>query len=204
MKLGNSGGNNMGKKYLKRNNLDHERLTAQDYARLDDFNTWYTDNIDQLESELKDKESFDEDILNDTYSRICESILFSKLDIINYKGYFCRSFFTNYIQNKIKESRYISKELFPIPDIIEDSNDEELVKQRYELVEEALLYIEAVMNKNDAHVFRLYITHQPEMTYMMLAKILGMKVYVIQGIVSKAKKLIRNNKELNKKRVEIY
>lgn len=203
MKLGNSGGNNTGKTYLKRDSLDYNKLTGEDYARLDDFNTWYTDNIDQLEYELKEKNSFDEDIANDTYTSICESILFAKLEIEDYKSYFSRAYFTNCIQTKIKERRYILPEDQALTVQIHKShNDWSNDDDKKELIDEILAFVKDQHKESDYQIFYQYMMMENR-NYKNLSAITGVKYHIIQRTIRNIKINIQSNIDLISKRKQI-
>jgi len=203
MKLGNSGGNNTGKKYLKRDSLNYDKLTGEDYARLDNFNTWYTDNIALLESEFREKNSYDEDIINDTYATICESILFSRLEIEDYKSYFSRAYFTNNIQSKIKERRYLASEQQQLESSLNHvlanwENDTE----KQALIDEIIEFVKKNHKPAHSDLFIQYISLEKR-NYEILSLQTGIKAHIIQRIISNIKVNIRANIKLTNKRKQI-
>lgn len=103
MRMGNSGGKNKGKKYLKI--TGNETITIENKLKADVFVAWFGENYQSLKKELIQKETLDEDILTDTYLRIHDKILYGGLIIENYKAYFHRAFFTNYMQNVINQQK---------------------------------------------------------------------------------------------------
>lgn len=106
MVLGNSNGNNKGKKYLRKNEIDIVFA-----SRADHFNEWFSINYNMLMQSLIDVDIFDEDIFHETYKNVYEKILFSDIQGNNYRDYLMRAYYTNLILRKSKESRFC--ELLP-------------------------------------------------------------------------------------------
>lgn len=103
MKLGNSGGKNKGKKYLKLKG--NEIITEENQLKADVFSEWFGRNYQQLKKELIYKNTLNEDTLNDTFLRIYDKIAFGGLVVNDYKSYFHRSFYTNFMQSVINEQK---------------------------------------------------------------------------------------------------
>jgi hypothetical protein len=105
MRLGNSGGKNKGKKYLKI--TGNELITPENRTKAERFTHWFGQSYILLQRELIRKGTQDEDMMNETFLRIYDKILFGGLEIADYKAYFHRAFFTNYMQNKMKNNKII-------------------------------------------------------------------------------------------------
>jgi hypothetical protein len=139
MILGNSYGKNKGKKYLRKNEID---VVFADSAEL--FNTWFSQNYDSLVSLIKEKYIYNEDVFHETYKNIHDVILFSNVNIRDYKPYILRSYYTNLILNKSKNNRYC--ELLPNTDgdNIDNEYYAELEDQQRKLESDIMNYIYAI------------------------------------------------------------
>lgn len=201
MKLGNSGGNNTGKKYLTRSNISEKRLRASDYERLDDFNTWYVDNFDELKNFLISKNTYDDDVFNDTYVRICEILLYTDSEILSYKSYFHRSYYTNYIQSRTKETRYQSLNGSRTEYELADTSDQELerIEIQLRLYDDTLDYIKNNFSELHYAVFVSYISLEKK-NYQTVACEMGIPCHKVQRIVSTIKTSIRQNEKLIRQR----
>lgn len=201
MKLGNSGGNNKGKKYLDRNNLDYSRLTAKDYIRLDDFNTWYTDNIDEIEQSLKDKGCFIPDVVNDTYVKICEKILFDDPIIKDYKSYFCRAEYTNRVQYHIQQSRYtLPEEQMLSVHIHTVQNNWDNNENNQELLNKIFQFVQDNHSDRDYYLFFRYMNLE-DRNYNNLSELTGLKTHILQRVIHNIKRNIILNKENISKKI---
>jgi len=170
---------------------------------VDNFNTWYTDNIELLESELREKNSYDEDVINDTYATICESILFSKLEIENYKSYFSRAYLTNNIQTKIKEKRYQVSEQHQLENSLNHVlADWENDTEKQALIDEIIEFVKKNHKEEHSELFKQYITLEKR-SYEVLSQQTGINPRLIQRIISNIKTSVRANIELTRKRKEI-
>jgi len=109
MKFGNSGANNKGKKYIKIK--PGAIATPENQVKADKFKDWFGKTYTRLQTELINKDTYNEDILNDTFLRIYDKIRFGGLEIANYKAYFHRDFFTNFMQDTINHSQGITTSL---------------------------------------------------------------------------------------------
>jgi len=193
MKLGNSNGNNRGKKYLRRKDYNTLNISSTSYYQLDRFNNWFTDSFDELKRVLIYKECYDEDILNETYTKICESILYKSLEIKDYKSYFHRSYFTNYVNNKVQNNRYTTLGTYDILDTrINNANERE--RDIVILEEEIFKYVYDKYTKKEFEIFKMYVSLKPAINYYTLSDIINVQTHVIQRIISKILNDIRNNK----------
>ena len=80
MKLGNSGGNNKGKKYLVIKG--NEPITEENQIKGDAFNDWFARKYGSLRKNIKSKDTtYDDEIFHETYLRIINKILLGGLEI---------------------------------------------------------------------------------------------------------------------------
>jgi hypothetical protein len=198
MILGNSRGNNRGKKYLKKDKVDD---VYADSAEL--FNTWFSENYNSLVSSIKDRYIYDEDVFHETYKNIYEKILFLSFDGDGFLPYFLRSYYTNRILNECKESLYC--ELLPNADK-EDIDPEyysDMEENQKKLETDILNYIYLNYNIREFELFKMYTGLKPAVNYSTLAGITGISRHKIQRVISKIKKDIRSNKDFSKRRRDI-
>lgn len=227
MRLGNSLGNNKGKKYLRKDEIDIVFATKADH-----FNEWFDKNYNSLVSFMQSKGFYDEDVFHETYQNIYEKILFSGIEGNDYKPYIMRAYYTNFINAKSKEGRYC--ELRPNMDRDETEAEEmlyndprrrcqfnnalieyslnslrdrdyftEIEIKRRKLESDIMDYIYSSYNIRDFELFKMYISLKPAVNYATLAQITKLKAHNIQRTISKIKKDIRENKEFANRRKEI-
>lgn len=84
MKLGNSNGNNTGKKYFIRGRDDRDEPQPAHRKKADEFNGWFTENHQSLANFLIGKYAYNEDVFYTTYMRISEKILYSGMIVKDY------------------------------------------------------------------------------------------------------------------------
>lgn len=202
MILGNSFGKNKGKKYFIRGKHDKNPDTL--YAeKAEKFNTWFSQNYSKLVQALKDKYIFDDDTVNDTYIRVYENILFCGIKIECYKSYFFRSYYTNYVNDSIKNNRYTQL----LPNFDRSDTDTEyfvdLEAKQKKLESDIFGYIYSNYDIRDFELFKMYITLKPAVNYLSLSNITGLKAHNIQRTISKIKKDIRRNREFDKRCREV-
>lgn len=195
MKLGNSNGNNTGKKYFMRRRADQKEPTIENREKAMEFNKWFEKNHQQEANFLISKCNYDEDVFNTTYLRISEKILYTGANIQDYKSYFHRSYYTNYIQDKVKENRY-----GPLPtyDCYEahHSNPYETERNQMKLENDVFDYVYFNYTLREFELFKMYISLKPAINYHTLSDITHVPAHQIQRIVSKILVDIRGNKKL--------
>jgi len=198
MVLGNSNGNNKGKKYLRKNEIDIVFAN-----RANHFNEWVSENYNTLVEALIDVDIFDRDIFHETYKNVYEKIFFSDIQGNNYRDYLMRAYYTNLILYKSKENRYC--ELLPNTDKedIDSNYFSDLEDKRKDLETDIMSYIYSNYDIRDFELFKMYMSLKPAVNYSTLARITGLKSHNIQRIISKIKKDIRENKEFAKRRKEL-
>lgn len=202
MKLGNNNGNNRGKKYFLRKNYANIQPTNENRNKADVFGEWFTDNINALTNFLKMKLCYDEDVFATTFMRMYEKILFTSMDVKDYKAYFHRSYYTNYIQNRIHEKRYGDPLLYD--NRIDSTRDaKELEYLQMMLENDVFNYVYEHYALHEFEVFKMYVSLKPAINYQTLATITNIKAYTIQRIISKIMQDIRKNKKFVERYSEI-
>lgn len=194
MKLGNTGGKNKGKKYLKI--TGNEEITAENQAKANRFKEWFGNNYKRLQVELVAKRTYNEDILNDTFLRIHEKILYGGIDIVDYKSYFHRAFFTNYVQDSMKATKIehmIVSDEYAI-DTLDETLDEIAEQQRkLQLYKDVLQFVQNQFNEADYSLFRTYVK-LGNRKYEVVADATNTPYEDTMNTISKIKKRIRQNK----------
>ncbi|MBB4037015.1 hypothetical protein GGR21_002929 [Dysgonomonas hofstadii] len=195
MKLGNSKGNNTGKKYHIRKRDEQKEPKPANQKRAEEFNKWFAENYQLLINFLISKNSYDEDVFNATYIRMSEKLLFTGEKIDDYRAYFHRSYYTNYILDKTRESRYV-----PLPSYTNleahHSNPYEREWMQTKLELDIFDYVYDRYELREFELFKMYISLKPAINYHTLAQITHVQVHNIQRIVSRILSDIRSNKEL--------
>lgn len=200
MRLGNSQGNNRGKKYIIRGKHDGKSL-EKSRTQANKFSLWFASAYTSLERELKYKTIFDDDVLNETFLRIYENILFAGISIEQYRAYFMRAYFTNYVQGNIRASRFGELPAsFDQPDIPDYNHELEMAQKRLE--EDIFTYVYQRYNVREFELFKMYVCLKPAVNYATLADLTNMKAHQIQFVISKIKKDICRNSEFAARRRE--
>ncbi|GAB6013209.1 hypothetical protein [Viscerimonas tarda] len=169
MKLGNTAGKNKGKKYLKI--TGKEEITAENQAKADHFKHWFGENYTRLRHELIQKDTFDEDILNETFLRIYDKIIFGGLLVLDYKAYFHRAFFTNFMQETINLSKGFMASIDGFDTIDDSDSDSELIRTKMQLESDILNYVYTNYPVRDFELFKMYVSLKPAINYAELSKI---------------------------------
>lgn len=198
MRLGNSNGNNKGKKYLRKAEVDLV------YAmKADEFNSWMTDHYHQVMQFLKDKNIYEADVFSDTYEKMYEKIFYSGMIGDDYRGYFQRAYYTNYINNRVQNNRYIELWENYDKDDLDNEYFAELEAKHSQLEKDIMEYIYLNYRIREYEIFKMYINLKPAINYHSLAEITGMKYHHIQSIVAKIKSDVQRNKEFALRRNEL-
>lgn len=186
MKLGNSGANNRGKKYIKIK--PGAIATPENQAKADRFKKWFGELYSRLQTELINKDTYDEDILNDTFLRIYDKIRFGGLEIADYKAYFHRAFFTNFMQATINESQSLNNPLDGFDKIDNTENDAELILYKLNLEIDIFDYVYQRYPLHEFELFKMYIRLKPAINYAELSNITSISQSRISEIISKIRK----------------
>lgn len=187
MQLGNSNGDNKGKKYLKIKG--DEPIKKENQHKLNLFNEWFTSSHLSLKNQLIAKNYFDEDVFNETYLRISMKILYGGLDIREYASYFHRAYYTNQIQISIKENRYIRVGLDNIKDSIDESNEQKEIMEKQEKLHAKIIEFIKTKFPEDYELF--WLNMEEGIKYDELAEQLKIKAYIIQKRLCTVKDQVR-------------
>jgi len=195
MKLGNSKGNNTGKKYFMRAGKEEQEVKPANRKKANLFSEWFAENYQSLINFLISKNSYDEDTFSTTYIRIVEKLLYTGQVVKDYKAYFHRSYYTNYILDRTKEARYVS---LPAYDNLEAHHHNPYEKERMQtrLELDVFDYVYAHYDLREFELFKMYISLKPAINYHTLAAITHIQAHNIQRIVSKILADVRSNQEL--------
>ncbi len=195
MILGNSKGQNKGKKYFKEKSKNKNLCFPEKTKKFDD---WFIANIRPLKVQLFGKyyHPTNEDIFNDTYLRIHELVYFTGFNIADYKSYFCRAFYTNHIQELMKTNRYTEIDFAEsLGDDLQIESEEKEVENKFRQLEDDVFdYVYQHFDIREFEIFKMYMRLKIQgknMTYELLADIIRneeYKVHHIQAIISKIKK----------------
>lgn len=201
MVLGNSGGGNKGKKYLKIKG--NEVITPENQNKADSFKIWFGSMYKTLQKELISKDTYDEDVLNDTFLRLHDKILYGGLVIADYKAYFHRAFFTNYIQHAINKNKLSEKiiEFDYSTDVIDESEDNIKIEiQEILLSSDVMDYVSRKYPKAQFELFKMYVSLKPCINYSELSNITSLSTSRISEIISTIRRDILTKEEFIKRR----
>jgi len=198
MLLFDSKKSNKGKKYTRKADID-----AVYAGRAEKFNTWFECSSKELTFYLTDRNYYDCDIFNEAYLKIYDVVLFSGLELENYRAYFLRAYFTLLQDARVYQNRFC--ELLQNADQadIDTGYFYELEEKAKQLEADIFNYIYSKYNLRDFELFKMYMSLKPAVNYATLSKITGVKSHNIQRVICKIKKDIRNNKEFTKRRKEL-
>lgn len=198
MKLGNSGANNKGKKYIK---IKEGAVSTPEYeTKADAFKEWFGASYTRLKNELINKDTYDEDVMNETFLKIYDKIRFGGLEIADYKAYFHRAFFTNFMQFIIKESQGTISTLENQDMIDESEDDEDLISCKLQLENDIFDYVYAQYPVYEFELFKMYIRLKPAIVYADLSEITHLSQSRISEIISKIRRDICQQKNFTERR----
>lgn len=187
MKLGNTGGKNLGKKYLKIKG--NEPITRANQQKADDFNKWFEKEYTTIKKKIAGQNTVcDDEVFHETYLRIVNKILHGGLEIKDYALYFHRSYFTNNIQLAIKENRFVDFDLEQVQQIDESKENIEIMKKQ----DDTIQAIKDFVKEHYPNDYDLFISNMIDgITYPELSGQSGLKEYVVQRKVSAIKEAVR-------------
>lgn len=202
MRLGNSKGNNRGKKYILKGRDDKHQPKKENRAKADRFSQWFGNYYESILTELRQKDIYNDDTVTETFLKVYDNILIGGLDIENFRAYYMRAYFTNLIQGNIRESRFSS--LSPYFDQV-DANEynPETDRAQKQLEEDIFTYVYNRYNTSEFELFKMYMCLKPAVNYGTLSEITNMKTHRIQFIISKIKKDLCNNREFAIRRLAL-
>lgn len=194
MKLGNTGGRNKGKRYVKL--TGDETLTPEREEAVRLFAGWFNDNCENIKKRLIDKNAFDADVFADTYLKVYDAIAFKRLNPNNYSGYFNRAYITNKFSHDCRESERLAKHYdinraWNIPD--EYPGIDDTVIEIKGLTESILGYVSISYPPRDVSLFEIYIQAKPAMSYKELSRLTKVPYYIIAGSISAILKDIKES-----------
>ena len=141
-----------------------------------------------MQKELINKDTYDEDTLNDTFLRIYDKVRFGGLEIKDYKAYFHRAFFTNFMQITINESQGITTSLDNHDKIDESEDDSELILYKNQLEKDIFDYVYSKYSIHEFELFKMYISLKPAINYAELSNITSISQSRISEIISKIRR----------------
>lgn len=203
MRLGNSNGNNKGKRYFVRGR-DDQNMDVVYAEKADDFARWFAQNHEATKRQLIGKEGYDDDTFNETYLRIYEIILFTGRHIKDYASYFHRAYYTNFIQGLSQQTRYC--ELFPNYDIEDEPHGslmEEIEEKNRNLSNDVMEYVYRNYDLRDFEIFKMYVNLKPAVNYHALSRMTNLKYHVIQRMISNIILDIKTNPFFSVRRREL-
>lgn len=187
MKLGNTRGNNKGKKYLIIKG--DEPITQANQQKADAFNKWFEREYTTLKKNVASQNTIcDDEVFHETYLRIVNKILHGGLDIKDYTSYFHRSYFTNKIQLAIKENRFVDFDLDRVQRVDESEENIEIMKKQ----EDTIQAIKDFVKEHYPNDYDLFMGNMVDgITYPKLSEQTGIKEHVIQRKVSAIKNALK-------------
>jgi len=195
MRLGNVGGKNKGKKYLKI--TGKEVVTPENQFKANYFKEWFSKNYSRIQVELIGKGIFNEDLLNDTFLRIYDKIRFGGLSIVDYKAYFHRAYFTNFVQHSMKKSeieRMFVPDEYAVDAIDETADTTEVESTKRKLCKDVLDFVKMKFDTPTYNLFLSYIKtgsrHYDEVSVKT-----NIPRETIAEILSRVKRIIKSNRE---------
>lgn len=189
---------NTGKKYFKQKDRENADLLFAEQA--DDFNKWFNANFKELEKELSKEKGYDKSYLTATYLKIYENILYKGTEVTSYKGLFITSFHRIVRNDEVAENKKT-----PLEDWYdaEDQNDTEVLKElnewNKELINKMFDFVYSNYPKDEFQIFKMYINLQPNVSYESLAKLLKLKYWHIQRVISTILSDLKENRDNVKK-----
>lgn len=220
MKLGNSNGNNRGKRYFikGRDDVNPEKLYAEEANQ---FSTWFGANYKRLRRDVRGSSPVNDDVFNDTFLRIYELILYTGRKVRDYKAFFHRAYFTNLVQASTKENRYCNFNDYIDSDggatqrmenvatgkqmLVDESYDVELeLEERQQRLKDDIMgYVYQKYKQQDFEIFKMYMELKPAINYHALSKITGQKYHNIQRTVSTIVMDVKQHNEFHHRRREL-
>lgn len=191
------------------------------------FNEYIADEYDSLVNELKHKNVYDEDTFILTYMKLYDIQLY-KASINDYRSYFIRSYYTNYFQKNIKESKHnqtlislspddgynndknlYTDESFNVKDTYVDNtefdNEEEneLNQSINVLYSATTATVYSSFTLQEFSIFNIYFSMKPYISYKKLADITKIPQKQIADTICRIKKFLATKNELKNNRNKI-
>lgn len=202
MRLGNSNGNNRGKKYFirGRDDVNPKKLYTEEANA---FADWFGANYDRLKRDVRGANEADEDTFSETYLRIYELIMYTGREIRDYKAFFHRAYYTNFVQRATQEQRYcnffehvevesssgqMAHHGVPTKAQLEEDDQQcvnEMERNITQLEGDIMEYVYGKYDLRDFEIFKMYMNLKPAINYHALSKMTGLKYHRIQTMISK-------------------
>lgn len=191
MTLGNTNGNNKGKKYLKIKG--GEIVSPENQTKYDSFSSWVNLNYLKIKKKVSSSSGYNTDIFNDTFVHIGNKILYGGLDISDYQSYFSRSYFTNHILHVSKKNNQV--DISSIQDHFATTIDR--TPDMLEMIDSVMRYVKRKYPHNQYTVFHTYFTQfGDKTTFRSLSKDLNVSTFTIHTTIKLILSDIRNNPSL--------
>lgn len=194
MKLGNSKGNNTGKKYFLNAHKSKCKPTPENQQAAQLFTDWYGENYESILTELRQKFIYDDDIVGETFFRIYDKILYSGLRILENRAYFMRAYYTNLIQESIAQKRFSTFSSY-FDDIDSEPYNPDLDLERQKLELDIFTYVYRRYKTQEFELFKMYMNLKPAINYQILGEITNLKRHSVQAIISRIKKDVCSHRE---------
>lgn len=197
---GNSAGRNKGKKYVKL--TGDEIATPEAERKAKRFIDWYGAMYVHIARRIRDHNP---EIATDTMLQVYNDILYKGTHIKNYRAYYVRAYHTTKLKHDMEEAKrrglHISfdapaddsdvtlSEIIAAPDFDYELH-EEIVEQ---INSEILEYVRGKFSPMEISIFEIYVGLQPDVSYTVMGKMLGISANRIYLIVSAIKRDLQQN-----------
>ena len=185
MRLGNSNGQNTGKRYIKLTGA--EILVPEREQAVGFFSQWLEKNYTKLRRTFVSKGVYDEDIFSDTCQNMYDAIAFKQLDIKCYGSYFNRSYFTNKMLDasrgtKREKVHFDVTAAWNVPDHTSVYNVS--VSDVNRLNHDIFEYVSTSYPPCESSLFEIYVQAKPSLSYKELSKITRVPYYSVATALS--------------------
>jgi len=198
-------GNNKGKSYI--NYSIPPTITPEITQKLDEFNSWFESNYEDIKKTLVSKNKCNNEVISDTYYKIHRYITYGGIITSELRYYWNTSYFTNLFNYTItaskNEIKFTSTSTMYDFDIIDDNDtDEEVYQYNINLINDIQEWLDNnIENDIDRELFIIYMNLKKhpnyKMTYKKLSEITNIPQSRIADTIKKIKERI--NKEFNNK-----
>lgn len=191
MTLGNTNGNNKGKKYLKIRG--GEIITPENQIKYDKYSSWFESNYQKIRLNVSISSTYNDDIFNETFVNISNKILYGGLEISDYQSYFSRAYFTNHIQFESRVCDTVS--ISATHDQLEIMSDNR--QDGSDMLGVVMTYVERKYTQTQYKIFYTYFTQMGDKTtFRSLARELNVSTFFIHTTIKHILKDIRHNTNL--------
>ena len=185
MRLGNSNGQNTGKRYIKL--TGNERIAPERELAVGLFSQWMERNYVKLRRSIVGKGVYDDDVFSDTCQNMYDAIAFKQLDIKCYGSYFNRSYFTNKMLDASRETKrgkvhYDVTAAWNVPD--QKFGYSISVSDVRRLNHDIFEYVNTSYSPTESSLFEIYVQARSALSYKELSKITRMPYYSVATTLS--------------------